>query len=132
MIKFTIPVILSGVLQLLFNAADVIVVGQFAGEASLAAVGSTSALVSLIINLFVGLSVGANICAAQAYGSKQYDVVERTLHTSFLFSVICGIFLVFVGNVLAKPMLTWMGNTDNGAFREGFLWIEMKIGYVLF
>ena len=89
MIKFTIPVILSGVLQLLFNAADVIVVGQFAGEASLAAVGSTSALVSLIINLFVGLSVGANICAAQAYGSKQYDVVERTLHTSFLFSVIC-------------------------------------------
>lgn len=109
-IIFTIPVIASGVLQLLFNAADVIVVGRFAGENSLAAVGSTSSLINLMVNLFIGMSVGANVCAAQFYGAHHEDDVAKTLHTSTAFSLICGIILIFIGNTLAKPMLTLMGS----------------------
>ncbi len=110
LIIFTIPIILSGVLQLLFNAADVIVVGRFAGEASLAAVGSTNSLINLMTNLFIGTSVGANVCAAQFYGAGHEDEVKKTVHTSFAFSIICGIILIFIGLFGAKPMLTLMGS----------------------
>lgn len=113
LIIFTIPIILSGVLQLLFNAADVIVVGRFAGEASLAAVGSTGALINLMTNLFIGMSVGANVCAAQFYGANQHDDVKKTVHTSTAFSLICGVFLVFVGLFLARPILEIMGSPED-------------------
>ncbi|SDI35150.1 putative efflux protein, MATE family [Pseudobutyrivibrio sp. 49] len=110
LIIFTIPIILSGVLQLLFNAADVIVVGRFAGEASLAAVGSTNSLINLMTNLFIGMSVGANVCAAQFFGAGHYDDVKKTVHTSTAFSLICGVVLIFIGLFGAKPMLTIMGS----------------------
>ncbi len=113
LIIFTIPIIASGVLQLLFNAADVIVVGRFAGEESLAAVGSTSALINLMTNLFIGMSVGANVCAAQSYGALDEESVGRCVHTSVAFSGICGIVLVFVGLFGAGPMLTLMGSPEN-------------------
>ena len=110
LIIFTIPIILSGVLQLLFNAADVIVVGRFAGEASLAAVGSTGSLINLMTNLFIGMSVGANVCAAQFYGANHYEDVKKT---STAFSIICGILLVFVGLFLARPILEIMGSPED-------------------
>ena len=113
LIIFTIPIILSGVLQLLFNAADVIVVGRFAGEASLAAVGSTGSLINLMTNLFIGMSVGANVCAAQFYGANHYEDVKKTVHTSTAFSIICGILLVFVGLFLARPILEIMGSPED-------------------
>ncbi|QFJ53748.1 MATE family efflux transporter [Pseudobutyrivibrio xylanivorans] len=110
LIIFTIPIILSGVLQLLFNAADVIVVGRFAGEASLAAVGSTNSLINLMTNLFIGMSVGANVCAAQFYGAGQNEDVKKTVHTSTAFSIICGVILIFIGLFGARPMLELMGS----------------------
>lgn len=113
LIIFTIPIILSGVLQLLFNAADVIVVGRFAGQASLSAVGSTSSLINLMTNLFIGMSVGANVCAAQYYGANNEDKVRKTLHTSTAFSLICGFILIFIGLFGAHPMLKLMGSPDN-------------------
>ncbi|WP_028242760.1 MATE family efflux transporter [Pseudobutyrivibrio ruminis] len=113
LIIFTIPIILSGVLQLLFNAADVIVVGRFAGEASLAAVGSTNSLINLMTNLFIGMSVGANVCAAQFYGAGQEKDVKKTVHTSVAFSIICGFVLIFIGLFLAKPILEIMGSPED-------------------
>ena len=113
LIIFTIPIILSGVLQLLFNAADVIVVGRFAGEASLAAVGSTNSLINLMTNLFIGMSVGANVCAAQFYGAGQEKDVKKTVHTSVAFSIICGFILIFIGLFLAKPILEIMGSPED-------------------
>lgn len=107
-LMFSLPLMLSGMLQLLFNAADVIVVGQFAGESSLAAVGSTSALTNLLVNLFVGFSVGTNVLAAQAIGSGDDALANDTVHTSVLFSIVCGIFLAVIGVLLAKPLLIMM------------------------
>ncbi|MCR5195626.1 MAG: MATE family efflux transporter [Pseudobutyrivibrio sp.] len=113
LIKFTIPIILSGVLQLLFNAADVIVVGRFAGETAIAAVGSTGALINLMTNLFIGMSIGANVCAAQFYGAGHEEDVQKTVHTSTAFSLIGGLVLVFVGLFGAKPMLELMGSPSD-------------------
>ncbi len=113
LIIFTIPIIASGVLQLLFNAADVIVVGRFAGEESLAAVGSTSSLINLMTNLFIGMSVGANVSAAQAYGAGHEEDIRKTVGTSVAFSLICGLALVFVGLFGAGPMLELMGSPEN-------------------
>ena len=106
---FSIPLILSGILQLLFNAADMIVAGRFAGSIALAAVGATSSLINLLINVFVGLSVGANVAIAHFYGAKQDRDLQETLHTAILLSIICGIFLSMVGFFLAGPLLTLMG-----------------------
>ena len=82
LLKFSIPLILSSVLQLLFNAADVVVVGRFAGDNSLAAVGSTGSLVNLLINLFMGLSVGTNVVAANYFGAKKPEELQDTVHTA--------------------------------------------------
>lgn len=110
---FYIPLMLSGILQLLFNAADIIVIGQFAGNESLAAVGSTGALINLIINLFIGLSVGANVLVARYYGANQQAELKEMVQTAIATSVISGILLVFVGFFVAKPALTLMGTPDD-------------------
>lgn len=110
---FYIPLMLSGILQLLFNAADIIVVGQFAGNESLAAVGSTGALINLIINLFIGLSIGANVLVARYYGANQQTDLKEMVQTAIATSVISGILLVFVGFFVAKPALTLMGTPDD-------------------
>ena len=94
---FAIPLMISGILQLLFNAADIIVVGRFTGSQALAAVGSTSALINLIINLFIGVSVGANVVVARNYGAKDYDGIHGAVHTSVLTAIWGGIILIFVG-----------------------------------
>ena len=104
-ILFSIPVMLSGILQLLFNACDLIVVGRFAGDNALAAVGSTSALTSLIVNVFIGISIGANVCVAKAIGAKDADKAQKTVHTAILFSLIAGLFVMTVGVVCSNYFL---------------------------
>ncbi len=106
---FAVPLMLSGILQLLFNAADIIVVGRFSGSEALAAVGSTGALINLIINLFIGVSVGTNVVAARYYGARDADGVSQTVHTAMLSAIVGGIILIFAGIALARPMLEWMG-----------------------
>ena len=105
---FSMPLIASGILQLFFNAADVIVVGQFAGDNSLAAVGSNSSIINLLVNVFMGLSVGANVLVARFFAGKQEEELRKTVHTAISISVLSGVFLAVVGFVAAKQLLTWM------------------------
>ena len=110
-LKFAIPLMFTGILQLLFNAADLIVVGQFAenAENSVSAIGSTSSLLNLIINVFMGISVGANVLMAKAFGSRDPEKADRTLHTSILLSLICGAFVGLFGFLFSYQFLIWMG-----------------------
>lgn len=108
MLIYAVPIMFSGVLQLLFNAADVVVVGRFAGDNSLAAVGSTSSVIQLLTNLFIGLSVGTNVLVAQYYGAKDRGALADTIHTSMLLSFVCGIVLTLLGLGLARPILKMM------------------------
>lgn len=110
---FTFPLILSGILQLFFNAADVVVVGRFAGNEALAAVGSTGSLTNLLVNLFIGLSVGVNVLVARYYGGKQEQEVSETVHTAIIVSVTGGIFLAVLGFVAARPLLLLMDTPEN-------------------
>lgn len=105
---FAVPLMCSSVLQLLFNAADVIVVGRFAGDNSLAAVGSTSSLINLITQLFIGLSVGGNVTAAKAIGEGREDVVKDVVKTAITTSLLSGVFLLICGVCLAKTLLELM------------------------
>lgn len=108
LIIFSVPLILSGVLQLLFNAADVIVVGRFAGDNSLAAVGSTSSFINLMLNLFIGLSIGSSVVSANYFGAGKIRELQNTVHTSMLLSVYSGIGLTILGIVFARPILLMM------------------------
>ena len=110
---FSVPLMMSGILQLLFNAADIIVVGRFAGSSALAAVGSTSALINLLINVFVGLSVGVNVLVAKYYGGRREKDMSETVHTAITTSVLSGLFLMVLGLVAAKPLLHLMGTPDD-------------------
>ena len=112
-VAFAVPLILSGILQLLFNAADIIVVGHFAGRESLAAVGSTTALINLMINVFVGLSIGANVLVAQYSGAQKWKDLEETVHTAMMIALAGGILLIFVGVFFSGPMLSLMGTPDD-------------------
>ena len=112
-LTYSIPLMLSGVLQLLFNAADVIVVGRFAGSQSLAAVGSTSSLINLLINVFIGLSIGANVLVARYYGAKNDRDMSETIHTAITVSLMSGLFLVFLGLFTSRFWLELMGTPDD-------------------
>lgn len=110
LLAFSLPLALSGILQLLFNAADLIVIGRYSATASesLAAVSSNNALINLIINVSIGLSVGANVVMAHSIGSKDLNRAQRTLHTSILLSLICGILVGLIGALCARYFLVWM------------------------
>ncbi len=112
-LRFALPLMLSGILQLLFNAADIVVVGKFAGKESLAAVGSTSSLINLITNLFVGLSIGANVVVANAFGAGKKDEIKETVHTAITVALISGVILVFVGVIFAKDFLVLMSSPED-------------------
>ena len=113
LVVFAVPLMLSGILQLLFNAADIIVVGRYAGSESLAAVGSTSSLINLLVNVFIGLSVGANVLVAQYFGAHRMKDLEETVHTAMMLAVIGGIVLIAVGTLLAAPLLELMGTPED-------------------
>lgn len=112
-VAFAVPLMLSGILQLLFNAADIIVVGRFAGSESLAAVGSTSSLINLLVNVFIGLSIGANVLVAQFYGAQRRKDLEETVHTAMLLAALGGVFLIVLGVALADPLLEMMGTPED-------------------
>lgn len=113
LIAFSLPLALSGILQLLFNAADLVVIGQFSetSSESLAAVSSNNALINLFVNVAIGFAVGSNVIMAQAIGSGQFDRAQRTLHTSVLLSVILGIVVGIAGFFGSHTFLIWM-DTD--------------------
>ena len=109
MIMFVIPIILTGLLQILYNMADNIVVGRFSGDdLALAAVGSTMSLSNLIINLLMGIAGGAGVVIAQSFGAKEYDKLSRAVHTSMSFSLIGGVVFCLIGLIISKPALELM------------------------
>lgn len=112
LLLFTVPLMLSGMLQLLFNAADIVVVGKFSGSHALAAVGSTGALINLFVNVFIGFSIGTNVLVAQYFGAKDERNVQETVHTSVLLGMAGGVILIGAGLLLGKTMLVWMGTPE--------------------
>ena len=112
-IRFSIPLMLTSVLQLLFNAADTVVVGRFAGSESLAAVGSTGSLINLIVNLFMGFSVGANVLVARYYGSQDAKNLSESVHTSVVVGLVGGIAVGVIGFFAAPPLLQIMGTPED-------------------
>ena len=112
-ILFAIPLMLSSILQLLFNAADLVVVGKFAGSESLAAVGSTIALINLLVNLFIGLSMGASVVMGRCIGARRYDEAHKALHTAMAIATVGGVMMIFVGYFASAPMLKLMATPDD-------------------
>ena len=110
---YTIPIILTSVLQLLFNAADLVIVGRFCGSISVAAVGATGAITNLIVNLFMGLSIGAGVTVAHAIGSREEEATHRTVHTALPVALVSGIVISVIGVFLAPTFLTLMGTPEN-------------------
>ena len=113
LISFSLPLMLSGILQLMFNAVDIIVVGQFTGNEALAAVGSTTALINVFVNLFIGISLGASVLAARFYATGQEKEMSETVHTSITLALISGIAMGIIGVIAAKGALELMDTPDN-------------------
>lgn len=113
LISFSIPLMLSSILQLLFNAVDIVVVGRFSGSQALAAVGSTTALINMFVNLFIGVSLGVNVLAARFYASGKEKEMSETVHTAITFALISGVFMSFVGIFLAKGALLLMDTPED-------------------
>ena len=112
-IRFAIPVMFSSILQMLYNAADMAVVGRFAGSQALAAVGSNGPQINLVISLCTGLSVGVSVCIAREYGARNTKGVQDYLHTSVLLGFLCGILFMLLGLFLSRPMLKMMGTPED-------------------
>lgn len=112
-ILYTIPIILTGILQLLFNAADLVVVGQFCGELSVAAVGNAGTLANLVVNLFIGLSVGTSVTVAQAIGANDHDAIHRGVHTALPTAIVSGLIVTAIGLPLADQLLLLMDTPDD-------------------
>lgn len=113
LIVFAVPLMISGVLQLMFNAVDIIVVGQYSGSQSLAAVGSTTALINIFTNLFIGISMGVNVLAARFYAAGQDQEMSETVHTAILVALISGVIMTFVGVGMARWALEVMATPDD-------------------
>ena len=113
LVAYAVPVVITGILQLLFNAADVIVVGRFAGRTALAAVGSTTSLINLMVNLFMMISIGVNVAVARYYGAHEPIEVSKTVSTAMTMSVIIGLFVGIFGIVASRPMLVLMGSPSD-------------------
>ena len=113
LISFALPLMLSGILQLMFNAVDIIVVGRFSGSEALAAVGSTTALINVFTNLFIGISLGANVLAARFFAAGRREEMSETVHTSITLALISGIFMAFVGLIFSKGALELMGTPED-------------------
>ena len=123
-IIFVIPLVITGLLQTLFNAADLIVVGRFAGETALAAVGSTTSLINLIVGLAIGLSVGANVVASIFIGGRNREMVKKTVDTSLLTALVCGLLCTMIGVIFARPFLSAM-DTPADVLEEAVKYFRM-------
>ena len=113
LISFSLPLMLSGILQLMFNAVDIIVVGRFSGSQALAAVGSTTALINVFTNLFIGISLGANVLAARFYAAGKDREMSDTVHTAVTLALVSGIVMAFVGLIFSRWALELMGTPDD-------------------
>lgn len=113
LVSFALPLMLSGILQLMFNAVDIIVVGRFSGSEALAAVGSTTALINVFTNLFIGISLGANVLAARFFAAGRREEMSETVHTSITLALISGIFMALVGLIFSKGALELMGTPED-------------------
>lgn len=112
-IAFSIPLALMGMLQVFYNAADIIIVGNFAGDSALASVGATSSSINLIVNLFIGLSVGSSVVISHYYGEENWKSVSSSVHTSVTLSLIVGILMLFLGLIISEPLLSLIGTPDD-------------------
>ena len=113
LISFSIPLMLSGILQLMFNAVDIVVVGRFSGSQALAAVGSTTALINVFTNLFIGISLGANVLAARYYAAGKTKEMSETVHTAIALALVSGVVMAVIGVVFARGALEIMGTPDD-------------------
>lgn len=113
LISFSIPLMLSGILQLMFNAVDIVVVGRFSGSQALAAVGSTTALINVFTNLFIGISLGANVLAARYYAAGKSKEMSDTVHTAITLALVSGVIMAVIGLLFARPALELMGTPDD-------------------
>ncbi len=127
LISFSLPLMLSGILQLMFNAVDIIVVGRFSGSSALAAVGSTTALINVFTNLFIGISLGANVLAARFYAAGREKEMSETVHTAITLALISGIVMAFVGLFFSRLALEWM-DTPSDVIDQSALY--MKIYFI--
>ena len=124
MILFALPLIATGMLQLFYNAADIIIVGRYAGKEALSAVGSTGSLINLLINIFMGLSIGASVSISKFYGARDMDAISETLHTSVTVSFLSGIFVAIMGIVISPTLLTLM-NTPPDVLDQSVLYMRI-------
>lgn len=131
-IIYTLPIILTGILQLLFNAADLIVVGKFCGSDSVAAVGATTSLTHLIINLFIGLSVGAGVAVAQGIGSGNSRATSEAVHTAMPLAFICGVVLTVVGVAFSGAFLELMGTPKNKILPLATVYMQIYFCGIIF
>ena len=125
-LRFTMPLAATGILQQLFNAADIAVVGRFVGKNAMAAVGSNTPIIALIISLFTGISVGANVVIAKFIGQKRSDGVKRAVHTALLFAVLSGIVFALICEAASKPILSLMSIPEN-VFDMALLYLRVYI-----
>ena len=131
MIRFAVPYFCSNVLQLLFHAADLIVVGRYASHQAMAAIGSTSSLTILCINILLGLSVGSSVISSQFYGAKKYKSLERTIHTAMLVAIFGGLFMALFGLLFSHVMLKQMGSPDD-VIGKSTLYMQIIFGGMMF
>ena len=127
--RFALPVAATAILEQLFNASDVAVVGNFTGEAktvSVAAVGANSPIISLIVNLFIGIALDTNVVIANAIGRNDRDTVRKTLHTSVLVAIFGGIFVAFLGEAAAAPLLGML-NVPEDVFPLALLYLRIYL-----
>lgn len=130
-IRYTIPIILTSVLQLLFNATDLVVVGKFCGSVSVGAVGATNSVTNLLVNLFIGLSAGAGVAVAHGIGSRNEAEVHKTVHTAYLLALLGGAVLTVVGVIFSEPLLKWMG-TPEDTLPLSALYMKIFFGGMIF
>ncbi len=130
-VRYTIPIILTSILQLLFNAADLVIVGRFCGSVSVAAVGATGSITNLMVNFFIGLSVGAGVTVAHALGSREETVVHNTVHTAIPVALVSGVLLTVLGISCSETFLRWMGTPENVLPLSG-VYMKIYFGGVTF
>lgn len=125
LVRFTIPLMLSSILQLLYNMADIVVVGRFESTDAMASVGATSALINLMINLFLGLSIGTSVLVAQHYGANRYRDVQDTVHTSVSLSLVMGVGVGIFGLIMSRTFLEWMGTPEGKVLDDAAMYMRI-------
>ena len=121
---YALPLIITSILQLMFNASDIIIVGKYSGETALAAVGSTSSLINLLVHLFLGISIGVNVLVGRYYGAKENDNMHQVVHSAILLAILSGFLMIFVGGAVAKPVLQIM-STPQDVINQSTLYMRI-------